>query len=172
MDINMKFFPILGTNDFIPYDMIKVHEQQALLNHGQNLETLKLRGGLDWCEIYCILRDKSFNRLVTDSVAKNWVISEVNKFNRGLISTIIESDKLGLRRCRVIRKQPKSKEILVINAYFHRWFDGTIDLIDINKPPNYIDKIKCVKALVEYEDGSMDEYHYKDIQFTDRGDVK
>ncbi len=45
----MKRFPIMigyGEKDYIPYDVIKPHERQALLNHGQTLDQLAERGGL------------------------------------------------------------------------------------------------------------------------------
>lgn len=76
----------------------------------------------------------------------------------------------GLRQCEVQTVVKGKRQI--VNVHFHRWFDGTIDLISISKPPNFIDKIKCVKALVEFEDGTMGECHYENIRFTDRSDDK
>lgn len=48
----MDRFKILGTNGIhsIPWVVIKRHEDQALLNHGQTLEQLNRRGGLTWVE--------------------------------------------------------------------------------------------------------------------------
>lgn len=76
---------------------------------------------------------------------------------------------LGLRPCEVI---VKAKQKSIVKAHFHRWFDGTIDIISTSKPPNFIDKINCVKALVEFEDGTIGECHYQNIRFTDRSDDK
>lgn len=57
-----KVFPILGTNpkEYIPWDSIVPHENQAWINHGQSLEKLASRGGLSWCEALAVLRDSKF----------------------------------------------------------------------------------------------------------------
>jgi hypothetical protein len=47
----MKEFPIMTNKgkEYIPYDIIKPHEEQALKNHcGQTLDRLAARGGLSW----------------------------------------------------------------------------------------------------------------------------
>ena len=49
----MKEFPITTKKgkEYIPYDIIKPHEEQALKNHcGQTLDILAARGGLSWSE--------------------------------------------------------------------------------------------------------------------------
>ena len=59
----MKRFPIMigyGEKDYIPYDVIKPHERQALLNQGQALDQLAERGGLSWSEAYAVLMDRDF----------------------------------------------------------------------------------------------------------------
>lgn len=56
----MKEFPIMAGKgrEYIPYDVIKPHEEQALKNHcGQTLERLAKRGGLSWTEAYAVLTD-------------------------------------------------------------------------------------------------------------------
>lgn len=62
----MKIFPIIEpsykSTEHIPYDVIAPHEQQALNNHGQTLETLAKRGGLGWSEAYAVLTDSEFPR--------------------------------------------------------------------------------------------------------------
>lgn len=68
----MKEFPILGSvlgpasKEFIPWDCLIEHEEQALKNHGQTIEQLANRGGLDWTEALAVLEDrpwKSMNKL-------------------------------------------------------------------------------------------------------------
>lgn len=55
----MKKFPIMKNKgkEYIPYDVIKPHEDQALKNHGQTLDRLAERGGLSWAEAYAVLTD-------------------------------------------------------------------------------------------------------------------
>lgn len=59
MIVNGKF-PVINTKpqQYIPYDVLKCHEERVNLNHGQSLEQLADRGGLSWHEILCILEDK------------------------------------------------------------------------------------------------------------------
>jgi hypothetical protein len=56
-------FPILGSEptEYIPLDLIKPHEQQAVKNHMQSLEKLASRGGLSWVETLFVLNDKPYN---------------------------------------------------------------------------------------------------------------
>ena len=59
----MKEFPIMTNKgkEYIPYDIIKPHEEQALKNHcGQTLDRLAARGGLSWEEDYAVLKDSKF----------------------------------------------------------------------------------------------------------------
>jgi len=45
----------LGCPKRIPWSLIESHEDQALANHGQTLEELNRRGGLDPCELVGVL---------------------------------------------------------------------------------------------------------------------
>lgn len=54
-------FPILGSKEYIPLDIVKLHEKQAIINHSQSLERLAERGGLSWLEMLFVLKDKPFN---------------------------------------------------------------------------------------------------------------
>lgn len=56
-------FPILGTNESIPWNIIAPHEKQALCNHGQTLQRLAERGGLDYVELLSVLEDRPFSRM-------------------------------------------------------------------------------------------------------------
>lgn len=76
----MNKFPILNTNEFIPLDLIKPHENQALKNHcGQTLKRLAERGCLDWIETLCVLEDREFKRDISIECARNRVLEIVNK---------------------------------------------------------------------------------------------
>lgn len=44
----------------VPWEWLAPHERQAQLNHGQSLETLASRGGLDPLEMVCVLNDKEW----------------------------------------------------------------------------------------------------------------
>lgn len=61
---NNKAFPIMtgdpSKKEYIPLELIKTHERQALRNHGQNLDTLAQRGGISWSEAFAILNDISY----------------------------------------------------------------------------------------------------------------
>lgn len=44
----------------IPWALVAKHKAQAERNHGQTLERLAERGGLDPCELWCVLNDKGW----------------------------------------------------------------------------------------------------------------
>ncbi len=48
---------------YIPYNIIARHETQAIRNHGQTLQKLAERGGLDWTEALAILNDKTWKEM-------------------------------------------------------------------------------------------------------------
>ena len=53
-----KKFPIIGTGEYIDWNLIEPHRDQAKHNHGQSLEQLADRGGLFWNELLWVLLDK------------------------------------------------------------------------------------------------------------------
>lgn len=55
-------FPVINTRpqQYVPYDFLKQYEERIIKNHGQTLERLSERGGLDWSEILLIINDKPF----------------------------------------------------------------------------------------------------------------
>ena len=62
-----KKFPILGTNESIDWNLIALHEKQAMENHcGQTLEQLARRHGLSWYELLCVLLVKPFTEVKYD----------------------------------------------------------------------------------------------------------
>lgn len=56
-----KWMPLIGTPLAVRWDMLD--EAQALMNHGQTLETLMQRGGLSPVEALAIARLRRFERL-------------------------------------------------------------------------------------------------------------
>lgn len=42
----------------VPWKLLLGHENQAFFNHGQSLERLAERGGLDIFELWCVVHDK------------------------------------------------------------------------------------------------------------------
>lgn len=84
-----KLFPIMliekeNKKEYIPWEVVAPHENQAMINHGQSLETLSRRGGLSYREMYAVLKDQKL-----DSHNKNkyseiqyefWVLKVVRDF--------------------------------------------------------------------------------------------
>ena len=79
-------FPILGSEpkEYIPLDIIKPHEKQALRNHGQTLKRLAERGGLGWIETLCVLEDREydFHTKLTEMSARIKVLEIIKRLGR------------------------------------------------------------------------------------------
>ena len=73
-------YPILGTGESIPWEVIAPHEKQAEINHYQTLTRLAERGGLAWPEVLAVLEDRRWERM-DDEIAKSKVMEIVNNFN-------------------------------------------------------------------------------------------
>lgn len=77
-------FPVLGTKpqEYIPHEVLIPHEKQAVINHGQTLQTLAERGGLTWYEIIKILKDEKWSTedIINDKEYKKKVWQHVLKF--------------------------------------------------------------------------------------------
>ncbi len=59
-----KRFPILnatGRARSVPWNALEPHRTQAMRNHGQTLEQLAERGGLDCAEMLAIIMDQDFD---------------------------------------------------------------------------------------------------------------
>lgn len=50
----------------VPWDLMILHERQAIKNHSQTLEELNQRGGLSPVELYAVLRDRPFENVKED----------------------------------------------------------------------------------------------------------
>jgi len=58
-----KRFPVLGDKIIksVPWDLLEPHRAQAITNHGQTLEQLAVRGGLDLAEIITVISDRKWH---------------------------------------------------------------------------------------------------------------
>lgn len=56
-------FPIHGDNicRSVPWDCVEPHREQIERNHGQTLEQLAQRGGLDFGELACAMAGRRLN---------------------------------------------------------------------------------------------------------------
>jgi hypothetical protein len=59
-----RWFPLLRCGGFaIPWDVVETHAKQAEQNHGQTLERLAERGGLDLSELAAVLEDRQWRSM-------------------------------------------------------------------------------------------------------------
>ena len=166
--MNIKTFPVLGvTVSNVPYELVKRHEKQAMLNHGnQTVERLAERGGLSIVELACVLENKSFDYDMKEEKAEYIVSGLIHMYNRGLLNELKLSEKMGLRPC-IVKIPSKDIESSETKAYFHRWFDETVMIYD-SKTQDYGFGKNALLGLVEYEDGTMGSWAPNLIRFTDR----
>jgi hypothetical protein len=161
----MKEFPVLNTNgETIPYELVKKHEKQVMINHGgQTVERISERGGLDWVELFCVLNDRGFDSVMPIKHCKIRVIDMVEQF-KGITADV----KPHLRPCVVkLQNDPNGFEV---DAHFHRWCEKSKIIepsILVGGGPGGV--ISYVVAIIEYGDGTIDECNPKDIKFMDRG---
>ncbi len=92
---DLRMFPILVPRrpqasawpTRIPWKMIQPHEQQALANHDQSLETLAARGGLGPSEMLAVLLDRPLQWVtrLTDQESADilWLIRRALVFDDG-----------------------------------------------------------------------------------------
>jgi len=158
----MKLFPIIGTKDSIPYDMIAEHEAQVYLNHQQSLDRLAERGGLYYDEICCILDDAAFNKDINIDLAKKYIAEQVKKWFNNNVNLYVKKEN-NLRPCTVLEEKLGATEK---KAHFHKWCDRNQMYVDGNG--EYKRYSNYTVALVELEDGTMYECRTHNIKFTDR----
>lgn len=72
---NLRQFPDAPRS--IPWRLIAPHEKQAIQNHGQTLERLNERGGLDPKELYAVMHDLPWRSTINISIydAVEWLKS-------------------------------------------------------------------------------------------------
>ena len=66
----MKKYPIIKTNEYIPFEMMLEHEEQCFKNHGQSVQRLSERGGTDYLETYYILNDSEYKKHNNDDLER------------------------------------------------------------------------------------------------------
>lgn len=77
-----KPFRVLNTKETIPWNILIGHEDQALINHGnQGFVRLNQRGGLCWSELLAILEDRIYVKMNEDH-AKEMVQLIVEEYKR------------------------------------------------------------------------------------------
>jgi hypothetical protein len=162
-------FPILGSTDYIPYELVEEHEEQAMKNHGgQTVEKLAKRGGLNYQELACVLVNQPFNKNLSIVKAKKTIDIMVNRWWMRPKKESVTN--VGLRPC--IIKSPANNPGVEMKAYFHRWIEGEIEVLEpLSELHNNYSNIRLAKgivALVEYEDGKLGQWPPENIQFTDR----
>lgn len=71
-------YPILGTRpqQYIPCELLLVHEGQAWKNHGQSLSQLAKRGGLSWAEALAIIDGKEWRDTEHDENAAEIIVKK------------------------------------------------------------------------------------------------
>ncbi len=85
-------FPIMS-GPSVPWRMVEPYARQAYENHGQTLERLAERGGLDPTELWCAvhskrLRDAPVN---ADDWLRAWLDADIERLTADLIATWFES---------------------------------------------------------------------------------
>lgn len=71
-----RMFPIMGGPN-IPWRILAPHETQALKNHGQTLERLAERGGLDPCEALQVIGGTPWNSIHLEPDAANRMLADL-----------------------------------------------------------------------------------------------
>lgn len=76
----MKHFPLMDSkgkpSGIIPWEIIALHEEQAIKNHYQTLDVLAKRGGLSFEEVLAVLEDRAFEKDSMADVKLNKIVKE------------------------------------------------------------------------------------------------
>jgi hypothetical protein len=81
----MKFFPIQGGMiRKIPWGMVSHLEERAQKNHGQTLDRLAQRSGLDSTEMLKLLNDEDLFPFVTDPDADHKIMIRIVQHINGI----------------------------------------------------------------------------------------
>lgn len=189
--MDTKVFPICGYG-VIPYELIKQHEEYIIKYYGRTLDEQIKAGGLNLVQTTCILKNIPYNQNMSEGAAETYLMQQIDDYERDVVNIgltineeclnkglrvsgldntqlfkigqsqdqVITIDRSGLRPCTVTSKIGY-KKYDTKKAYFHRWCDKSYQ--------DTKSVIQYVAALVEYEDGSIDEVRGTNIKFTDRG---
>ena len=72
----MNDYPIMG-GPAVPWEMIRPHAQQAIVNHDQTLERLAERGGLSPAEAICVLLDEPLRARIRDPKVAHTMLTQM-----------------------------------------------------------------------------------------------
>ena len=90
-------FPIMsreGLPKSVPWFLVGKHAQQAIKNHGQTLERLAERGGLDPMELWCVVHNASLEHRPSLGHCETW-LSGINDLRSHTVEVEIDlSDQL------------------------------------------------------------------------------
>lgn len=138
MGNNDKQFPIMNgkcpkIHETIPWSAIEGFEYRAKRNHGQTLEELARRGGLDWFEVYCIIYDKNlfkeydpnkdwreYRKLVMDWIERDVFIVPVEWVVTGFVSVRASNAQ---EACAKIEQD--NDDIAVPSSPYMEYLDGS-----------------------------------------------
>lgn len=99
----MKLFPIMAeygghakenTTDYIPWEVIAAHEEQAMRNHSQTLQRLAERGGLSYCEALAVIDDRPWCPM-RQVDAKQTVYARIDRFGEKSATKDTEIDEMS-----------------------------------------------------------------------------
>jgi hypothetical protein len=79
-------FPVIRTDQSVPWAVVAPHEAQAKRNHGQTLERLAQRGGLDWGELLRVLEDRTYTGQGLEPRAEARVLAHVAQFYQAALA--------------------------------------------------------------------------------------
>lgn len=132
---------------YVPFSLIKEHEDQCMINHYQDAETLKNRGGLSWHEMYYILNDKVFDDVKSDyEGAVEYIVTEYTLKQSQIENSYIVPVEWSMSG--FVRIQANSIEEAIKKVHINR--------NKIKLPDNY--------NMVSYIEDSFDVSSYDDIE--------
>lgn len=72
----------------LPWELMAIHEKQAMRNHNQTLERLAERGGLSACEAVAVLRDRAWQAMKPNDanfellgIVQHWYVKKQQGWN-------------------------------------------------------------------------------------------
>lgn len=75
-------FPIIGTNESVPWELVAPFEAQAIKNHSQTLKRLAERGGLDWHELLAVIEGKGWREIRLDHENRTRALARLGLFQK------------------------------------------------------------------------------------------
>jgi choline dehydrogenase-like flavoprotein len=103
-----RWFPLLRCGGFaIPWDVVEPHAKQAEQNHGQTLERLAERGGLDLSELAAVLEDRRWQSMgawpAMETIWRHITAWNTRSAPSPIVQAADEMEKALSRVCGVLR---------------------------------------------------------------------